>query len=166
MSAAGGGSPALSEPEPPQELRRPRAASTIMARDEIRMGCKGRERRFIGFMGLEVPISVHGITRGIFFYYFTGGERLLMTILNKQSNSRSTRSAHSGTFVSLIAKVKMRFSGLDRSEGCERLTKDIYRGRRISKDRVPAVGPSFPVHMSLRNLAEVQKWVLLEVPYQ
>jgi hypothetical protein len=90
VSAAGGGSPALPELEPPQALKRPsRAASTITARDEVRMGCKGRERRFIGFMGLEIPISVHGITRGIFLYYFTGGERLLMMILNKQSNSRN-----------------------------------------------------------------------------
>jgi hypothetical protein len=67
VSAAGGGSAAEPEP-PPQALKRPRAINKIMARNEFRMGGKGRERRVIGFMGLEIPISEHGISRGIFLY--------------------------------------------------------------------------------------------------
>jgi hypothetical protein len=68
-SAAGGGSAGLPEPEPPpQALRRPRTVIEIMARNEFRMGGKGRECRFIGFMGLEIPVSVHSISRGIFLY--------------------------------------------------------------------------------------------------
>jgi hypothetical protein len=69
VSDAGGGSPGLPEPEPPpQALRRPIAIIRIMARNEFRMENKGRECRVIGFMGLESPISAHGISRGIFLY--------------------------------------------------------------------------------------------------
>jgi hypothetical protein len=70
VSAAGGGSAALPErePLPPQALRRPRVVDTMMARNEFRMGGKGREHRVIGFMGLEIPISEQGISRGIFLY--------------------------------------------------------------------------------------------------
>ncbi|HXP70417.1 MAG TPA: hypothetical protein VOA88_14125, partial [Candidatus Dormibacteraeota bacterium] len=66
---AGGGSAALPEPEPPpQALRRPIAVIRTMARNEFRMGSNGRECRVIGFMGLEIPISIHSISRGIFLY--------------------------------------------------------------------------------------------------
>ena len=69
MSDAGGGSPPLPEPEPPpQALRRPIAVIRIMARNEFRMGSKRRGSRCIGFMGLDIPILLQGISRGIFLY--------------------------------------------------------------------------------------------------
>jgi hypothetical protein len=70
VSAAGGGSAALTEPDlpPPQALRRPVVIIRTMARNEFRMESNGRECRVIGFMGLEIPISIHSISRGIFLY--------------------------------------------------------------------------------------------------
>lgn len=46
------------------------AGSVPLVRDQVRVshGGKGREHRVIGFMGLEIPISEHGISRGIFLY--------------------------------------------------------------------------------------------------
>ena len=71
MSAAGGGPAALPEPEPPQALRRAVAVTRIMTRNGFRIGGMERECRVIGFMGLEIPILTHGISRGIFLYQFT-----------------------------------------------------------------------------------------------
>ena len=90
---AGGGSvvPAL-EP-PPQALKAPVAMTTIMARNEFRMGDMERECRCLGFMALEIPTSEHGISRGIFLYHLPSGERVKPAILYKPDNSRSGRSA-------------------------------------------------------------------------
>jgi hypothetical protein len=67
VSAAGGGSPGLPEPEPPpQALRRAIVITTIMVRKGLRIEGKRREFRVIGFMGLEIPIFARGISRGMF----------------------------------------------------------------------------------------------------
>ena len=65
MSAAGGGSEVLPEPEPPQAFRRPRVVNRIMAANEFRIVSRRRGCRCIGFMGLEIPILAYGISRGI-----------------------------------------------------------------------------------------------------
>jgi hypothetical protein len=69
VSAAGEGPPALPELEPPpQALKRPVVIIRTMARKEFRIGFKGRERRVIGFMGLEVAILSTWYSRGINLY--------------------------------------------------------------------------------------------------
>ena len=66
MSAAGGGSEVLPEPEPPpQAFKRPRVVSRIIARNEFRIVSRRRGCRCIGFMGLEIPILAYSISRGI-----------------------------------------------------------------------------------------------------
>jgi hypothetical protein len=67
VSAPGGESAALPEPEPPpQALRRAIAITTIMVRKGLRIKGKRREFRVIGFMGLELPIFARGISREMF----------------------------------------------------------------------------------------------------
>jgi hypothetical protein len=65
VSAAGGGSEVLPEPEPPQAFNRPRVVSRIIARNEFRIVSRRRGCRCIGFMGLEIPILAYSISRGI-----------------------------------------------------------------------------------------------------
>jgi hypothetical protein len=71
VSVAGGGPATLPEPEPPHALRRAVVLTKIMTRKGFRIEGTGRDRRVIGFMGLEIPILAQGISRGIFLYQFT-----------------------------------------------------------------------------------------------